>query len=159
MNAENVAKGLGGRKAGGGWVARCPAHDDREPSLSISDSDNGKVLVRCHAGCDQVQVIAELRLRGLWYERIIRTPLYSWPTSPSLSAEREPAVNRRRARALMAGPKADRRHDRRKLSRETWSSPRIQQNRCNRATFSPILSLRQITVPVPAGFDERCAHQ
>jgi hypothetical protein len=100
MNAENVAKGLGGRKAGGGWVARCPAHDDREPSLSISDSDNGKVLVRCHAGCDQVQVIAELRLRGLWYERIIRTPLYSWPTSLSLSAEREPAVNRRRARAL-----------------------------------------------------------
>jgi hypothetical protein len=101
MNAESIAKGLGGRKAGGGWVARCPAHDDREPNLSISASDNGKVLVCCHAGCDQLQVIAELRLRGLWYERSIRTPLYSRPTSPCvLSAESEPAVNRRRARAL-----------------------------------------------------------
>jgi putative DNA primase/helicase len=101
MNAESIAKGLGGRKAGAGWVARCPTHDDREPSLSISASDDGKVLVRCHAGCDQLQVIAELRLRGLWYERRVRTPLYSRPTSPcTLSAESEPAVNRRRARAL-----------------------------------------------------------
>jgi hypothetical protein len=29
MNAETVAKALGGRKVGGGWMARCPAHDDR----------------------------------------------------------------------------------------------------------------------------------
>jgi putative DNA primase/helicase len=101
MTAETIAKTLGGRRVGTGWMTRCPAHDDREPSLSISDSDNGKVLVRCHAGCDQVQVIAELRLRGLWYERSIRTPLYSRPISPcTLSAESEPAVNRRRARTL-----------------------------------------------------------
>ena len=38
MTAETIAKALGGRKAGGGWMARCPAHDDREPSLSISDA-------------------------------------------------------------------------------------------------------------------------
>jgi putative DNA primase/helicase len=37
------------------------------PSLSISDAD-GKVLVRCHAGCDQERVIAALRSRGLWKE-------------------------------------------------------------------------------------------
>ncbi len=30
MKAEAIAKGLGGRKAGGGWTARCPAHDDRD---------------------------------------------------------------------------------------------------------------------------------
>ena len=63
MKAETIAKALGGRKAGGGWMARCPAHDDREPSLSIRDADNGKVLVRCHAGCDQRDVIAALRSR------------------------------------------------------------------------------------------------
>ena len=40
MTAETIAKALGGRKAGGGWVARCPAHDDRVPSLSISDADD-----------------------------------------------------------------------------------------------------------------------
>ena len=72
MNAETIAKALGGRKAGGGWMARCPAHDDRKPSLSIRDADDGKVLVRCHAGCDQERVIAALRSRGLWSENASR---------------------------------------------------------------------------------------
>ncbi len=66
MTAETIAKTLGGRKVGRGWMARCPAHDDREPSLYISISGEGTVLVRCHAGCDQRQVIAALRARGLW---------------------------------------------------------------------------------------------
>jgi hypothetical protein len=66
MKAEAIAKSLGGRRAGGGWLVRCPAHDDREPSLSVRNADNGKVLVRCHAGCDQGRVIAVLRSRGLW---------------------------------------------------------------------------------------------
>ena len=59
MTAETIAKALGGRKAGGAWMACCPAHEDRVPSLSISSGRNGKVLVRCHAGCDQRDVIAE----------------------------------------------------------------------------------------------------
>ena len=66
MTAEMIAKALGGRKSGGGWVAPCPAHDDCNPSLSICDADDGRVLVRCHAGCDQEQVVAKLRSRGLW---------------------------------------------------------------------------------------------
>ena len=68
MNAETVAKALGGRKVGGGWMARCPAHDDHTPSLSIRDAEDNKVLVRCHAGCDQERVITALRTRGLWTE-------------------------------------------------------------------------------------------
>ena len=47
-------------------MARCPAHDDQTPSLSIRDAGDGKVLVRCHAGCGQEQVISVLRSRGLW---------------------------------------------------------------------------------------------
>jgi hypothetical protein len=66
MRAETIAKALGGRKTGRGWMACCPAHDDREPSLSIRDADDGKVLVRCHAGCDQGRVIAALRSRRVW---------------------------------------------------------------------------------------------
>ena len=66
MTAEAIAKALGGRKAGAAWMARCPAHDDRAPSLSIADARDGKVLVRCHAGCDQRDVIAALRARGVW---------------------------------------------------------------------------------------------
>ena len=64
--AQAIAKALGGRKAGAAWMARCPAHDDRAPSLSIADARDGKVLVRCHAGCDQRDVIAALRARGAW---------------------------------------------------------------------------------------------
>ena len=66
MTAETIAKALGGRKAGGAWMACCPAHNDREPSLSIIDGNGGKVLVRCHAGCDQRDVIGALRSRGVW---------------------------------------------------------------------------------------------
>ena len=50
-------------------MARCPAHEDRKPSLSITADKDGKVLLRCHAGCNQVQVINALRVRGLWKPR------------------------------------------------------------------------------------------
>ena len=73
MTAESIAKALGGRKAGGCWMACCPAHEDRSPSLSIHDSDDGKVLVHCFAGCDQETVIAALRAHGLWPERHLRS--------------------------------------------------------------------------------------
>jgi putative DNA primase/helicase len=66
MTAETIARALGGRKAGQGWTARCPVHNDRTPSLSIRDSDDDKVLVHCHAGCDQREVIAALKEQGLW---------------------------------------------------------------------------------------------
>lgn len=66
MTAETIARALGGRKTGRSWMARCPAHDDHVPSLSIAAVANGKVLVRCHAGCDQRDVINALRARGVW---------------------------------------------------------------------------------------------
>jgi hypothetical protein len=47
-------------------MARCPAHDDRVPSLSINAAGDGKILVHCHAGCSQRAVIDVLRGRGLW---------------------------------------------------------------------------------------------
>jgi hypothetical protein len=55
-----------GRRAGKGRVTHCPAHDDANPSLSLSDGGNGKVLVTCHAACSQDAVIDALRARGLW---------------------------------------------------------------------------------------------
>ena len=64
--AETIAKALGGHKTGNGWTAQCPLHDDQTPSLSISSGKDGKVLVHCHAGCNQRDVfIAILRERGL----------------------------------------------------------------------------------------------
>jgi putative DNA primase/helicase len=64
--AEIIARALGGRKMGTAWMARCPAHDDREPSLAITDTRDGRVLVHCHAGCDQRDVITALRARNAW---------------------------------------------------------------------------------------------
>lgn len=66
MTAESIGKALGGHRAGATWMARCPVHDDSSPSLAISTGRHGKVLVRCHAGCDQRDVIAALSDRGLW---------------------------------------------------------------------------------------------
>lgn len=66
MTAETIAKALGGHRTGATWMARCPVHDDRSPSLSISSGKDGKVLVRCHAGCEQRDVITGLVDRGLW---------------------------------------------------------------------------------------------
>ena len=67
MNAELIARALGGKKAGASWVALCPAHKDRKkPSLALRDGDGGRVLVHCHAGCEQEAVIDALRARGLW---------------------------------------------------------------------------------------------
>jgi len=69
MSAERLATALHGRRTGAGWVASCPAHDDRDPSLSIQDADDGKVLVHCHSGCLQSRVVTALRSRGLWQRR------------------------------------------------------------------------------------------
>jgi hypothetical protein len=39
------------RKSGKGYIACCPAHNDRRPSLSISEGDDGRILLYCFAGC------------------------------------------------------------------------------------------------------------
>jgi len=39
------------------WVARCPAHDDRGPSLAIRELDDGRVLVHCFAGCSAQEIV------------------------------------------------------------------------------------------------------
>ncbi|HEX7422873.1 MAG TPA: AAA family ATPase [Terriglobales bacterium] len=65
MTAAEIADALGGQRNGDSWSVRCPAHDDHDPSLSLTDRD-GRVLLHCHAGCTQSAVIAALRERGLW---------------------------------------------------------------------------------------------
>lgn len=62
MAAAEIVSALGGRNG----MARCPVHADKTPSLSVSDGENGRVLVRCHAGCAQSEVIGALKQRGLW---------------------------------------------------------------------------------------------
>nr|WP_246723216.1 toprim domain-containing protein [Rhizobium aethiopicum] len=82
MSARDITTALGGFWHGSYGMAKCVAHDDRSPSLSIRDGSDDKVLVKCHAGCDQADVIDALRHRGLWPRR--HDNLGSSPTrSPS----------------------------------------------------------------------------
>ncbi len=65
MTAREITKVLGGRWSGSSGVAKCPAHPDKSPSLSISDGDDGRLLTKCHAGCAPEAVWGALRDRGL----------------------------------------------------------------------------------------------
>lgn len=47
---------------GGRWLARCPAHDDRSPSLSVRQTNDGTVLIHCFAGCSAADVVAAVGL-------------------------------------------------------------------------------------------------
>ncbi|MCX7051320.1 MAG: hypothetical protein NTV91_05765 [Proteobacteria bacterium] len=93
MQAEQIAKALGNaKKIGRGWLASCPlpghgqGHGDKNPSLSISDGDDGKPLFKCHSGCDQHELFAAIRDFGLLPDIEIRDPLASIKPLPALQA-------------------------------------------------------------------------
>ena len=48
--------------SGNGYKACCPAHDDKKASLSISQGKDGRILLRCFAGCDTKDIVAALGL-------------------------------------------------------------------------------------------------
>ena len=69
-----VGKGLGRLEgvveSGSYWKALCPAHDAREPSLSVSEADGGRTLIKYFAGCEATEIIAGLGLEmGDFFER------------------------------------------------------------------------------------------
>jgi hypothetical protein len=49
-------------RAGEGWTARCPAHEDRRASLSVNEGDDGRALIFCFAGCALEQITTALGL-------------------------------------------------------------------------------------------------
>lgn len=77
MTAESIAELLQARRVGRGrYQARCPAHDDRHPSLSIAQGERG-VLVRCWShGCTPASICAALglTLRDLFHDDRDLTP-------------------------------------------------------------------------------------
>ncbi len=64
----------GVKRSDGGWVACCPGHADKMQSLGIDVTD-GKVLLRCHAGCEFEAIVAAMHLR----------PQDLFPSTPSLT--------------------------------------------------------------------------
>ena len=62
MDVENLLANLHKvRRTGDGrWVACCPAHEDRSPSLSVRALEDGRTLIHCFAGCSIHSVVASL---------------------------------------------------------------------------------------------------
>lgn len=73
----------------GHWVACCPAHHDRTPSLSISEAQDGTVLIKCWAGCNAAQIVAAvgLELRDLFPARVGK-PRKPRPSRKAINHER-----------------------------------------------------------------------
>jgi hypothetical protein len=88
------ARAIGTRR----WAAKCPAHDDRSPSLSIGEGTDGRVVLICRAGCDTPAVLSAA---GLSWRDLFSGP----PPTPAQAAEaqRKQAEAERQAQADRAG--------------------------------------------------------
>ena len=84
MDLHDILSRLQGVKGGSGqWSARCPAHDDKRQSLSISRGKDGRVLLKCHAGCSVDSICNNLGIsvKDLFMEerpQLVAT--YTYPT-------------------------------------------------------------------------------
>lgn len=79
------------------WSARCPAHYDDRPSLSITERPDGQVLIYCHALCDTDNVLEAI---GLEYDDLYASPYaleFGRPTyfAPNLRPTKADLRNRR----------------------------------------------------------------
>lgn len=61
---DRVLSGLDKVKScgAGKWRACCPAHDDKHPSLAVTELDDGVVLIKCWSGCSADEITASLGL-------------------------------------------------------------------------------------------------
>jgi hypothetical protein len=93
LTVEEFAAVLNAERRGQNWAAKCPAHEDRRPSLSIKAGFDGRVLVRCWAGCTTDAVLIAM---GLTFK-----DLFPGPVSPqklaSMRAKHAAAEARRLA--------------------------------------------------------------
>ncbi len=76
------------KKSHSGWTALCPAHDDKSPSLTVSEGDDGRVLLHCHAGCTPAAIVASI---GLTLADLF-SKTETWLPAPRTVPE-EPAFN------------------------------------------------------------------
>ena len=103
MSADALLERLHGVKTTGPgrWIGRCPSHQDKTPSLSIRELDDGRLLLHDFGGCAVEDVLSAVGLKfdDLYPERAVdrhvrrdRRPFDAWSTLRSLSTERGIAV-------------------------------------------------------------------
>lgn len=77
MDVSDLLSRLEGvRGAKGVWSARCPAHADRSPSLSVKELPDGRILMHCFGGCGTDAVLGSL---GLAMTDLFPEPLGDFP--------------------------------------------------------------------------------
>ena len=82
---------LDGKRSGHTVMCVCPAHDDGKRSLAVREMDDGKILFKCHAGCDQSTVLDALKSLGLFGGKPTgNAPTQSTPTK----TEKKPTKKR-----------------------------------------------------------------
>lgn len=76
----------------GGRLRQCPAHRDPTPSLSVSCGADGRVLVKCHAGCPLDKILSTLRCSSVRLNRPAPMPPAQYAVMTGLRIEFPPAV-------------------------------------------------------------------
>lgn len=73
----------------GQWKASCPAHDDKNPSVKITETDGGTLLVKCWAGCTATEIVTAigLEMRDL-FPNCGETPRRMGPSRVAVMFER-----------------------------------------------------------------------
>lgn len=84
------------RKTKDGWTSRCPAHKDRNPSLSVSVGDGGRIIACCHAGCSIESIATAIG----WTVRDL------FPAEENASMNRRPRSPRKAKRAFRSADAA-----------------------------------------------------
>lgn len=72
------------------WEACCPAHDDKSPSLRISEAEDGRLLLKCWGGCTASEIVGAvgLALRDLFPFQPGRHGRRRGPSSTAVEHER-----------------------------------------------------------------------
>lgn len=138
-SGRGIALALGGVWRSRRAMCRCPAHDDKTPSLSVSETRDGRPLVHCFTGCKQSEVIDALRARGLWEGEAKVDPSY-----PGFLTQPHDGLRDRDER------------DRQKGAEALWE----RADRAHGTVVETYLRSRGITVPIPddIGFLPKSKH-
>jgi hypothetical protein len=101
VTAASFAELLDGRPIGlRRWMAKCPGHRDKSPSLSIAEGRQGRVLVTCFASCSVTSILKAMGLR-------LRDLFSSEPPSPEQRKKLEAQRERERRAARRIGEAAE----------------------------------------------------
>ncbi len=139
-NAQGITRALRGTWHGRYGTARCPAHDDRLPSLSLANGHDGRLLLTCYAGCSFREIIQALIRIGLLGKQAFFDKAYD----QTLSFSKQFCADLKRAKQ-----KAER-------AKAIWQQSQPIKN----TLAETYLRMRGITCDLPPDlrFHDKCSH-